>query len=1628
MRDKLEDAKSDLLDRAAERGQKASSGHESRAELDRFLRLYYQHLPAEDLVSRDPVDVFGAAVAHRQLARVRPEARTLVRVYTPTQDSNGWECGHSVVEIITEDMPFLVDSVRMELLRQDLGIHLIVHPQLWVRRNLQGELLEVCDSQDPGEGPEDAVLESWMHIEVDRRDEEETRERLQEGMNRVLRNVRESVEDWPRMRRTMLSLAEDLSADPPEGLREEVPEAVELMRWLADEHFTFLGYREYGLDTQDGEDVLHGLPGSGLGILRADRPASRSFAKLPPAVRSRARDPRILFITKANSRSTVHRSSYLDYIGVKKFDEAGRVIGERRFLGLLTHQAYSDSIVRIPVLRKKYQEVLARSELSPDSHDGKNLLEILENYPRDELFQTEIDQLYPIVVGVLNLRERRRLKLFLRRDDYGRFMSCLVYLPRDRYTTAVRERIERILRQSLGGESADYSASVGESSLARLHIVVRAPSGEAIPDVDPDPIETRLVDAIRTWEEDLADAVRRECGEARAGELIDAYQGSFPEAYKEDFPARTGVADLRRLESVPGAGDIELNLYEPYDAGPGERRLKIYRTGDAMSLTDVLPLLQSLGAEVTDERPYRIERAGTSTAWVYDFGLRYRPVGDIPEAKLNKLFCEAFRGLWRGEVENDRFNALVTGAGLSWRQVMVLRAYAKFLRQAQTPFSSSYIESCVTGNAGLARLLVRLFEVRGDPRFSGDRDAEVESLTAQIEEALDQVMSLDEDRILRSYLAMVCATLRTSYFQRDENGNHKSYVALKFDSRAIDLPLPKPVYEVFVYSPRLEGVHLRFGKVARGGIRWSDRREDFRTEILGLVKAQTVKNSVIVPVGSKGGFVLKRPPADPTDRDAVTEEGITCYRMYVSALLDITDNREGNEVVAPSEVVCHDDADPYLVVAADKGTASFSDIANEIAVRRGYWLGDAFASGGSTGYDHKAMGITARGGWESVRFHFREMGVDVQNEEFTVVGVGDMSGDVFGNGMLLSEHIRLVAGFDHRHIFVDPEPDAATSFAERRRLFDLPRSSWADYDESLISAGGGVYPRTAKSVPVSEQARAALGIEEKVTEMTPQELMHAIVAAPVDLFWNGGIGTYVKASTETDADVGDKANDAVRVDGNELRCKVVGEGGNLGCTQLGRIEYALAGGRINTDFIDNSAGVDTSDHEVNIKILLDRIVRAGDLTEKQRNELLEQMGDEVAQLVLRDNYEQNIVLAASRRQNAQMLHVHGRYLRKLEKEGLLNRKIEFLPGAKQLGERRAAGTGLVSPELATLLAYTKIVLASELIESDVPEDPYLRNEVYTYFPTLLRDRYRDAMDAHPLRREIIATSVVNNLVNRGGTTSVFRFQEETSASVADIARAYAVSRDVFGLPDFWREVEQLDNTVAVDIQVQMLLEARKLSERATRWLLHHRRPPLDIEQTINAFRDGSQAIIPHVAKLLVGSDLASYETRRDGFIEQGVPDALAAKVAGFVPALSVLDIVDVATGSDRPVEEVAEVYFDLADRLGLAGLRERIIALPRDDRWHTMARNSLRDDLYEAHKELARGVLITTDANLSPEERLAEWSKRNATAVERSRLQLIEIVEGGVFDMATLSVAVRAVRTLVSQSTLPEESPAPSPA
>jgi len=1564
-------------------------------DLPAFLAAYYRLAATEDLTTAGPKRVAAVAAWHAALGVSRPQGRAVVEVRdSGTASLTG---AATVIDIVTDDMPYLVDSVTMELNRHSADIRVIVHPLLSVRRDVTGVAHGTVLANVGTEPSAGTTQESWIHVEVTDRDEPG---QLAADLRRVLDDLRIAMEDQRRMR----SAARELVASLTDNGGPEEAEVGELLAWMSAGRFLFLGYREYELAREDGQREPRPVPGTGLGILRHD--GADSFAVIPRSdgeAGEEARQQQLLVQAKSSTMSTVYRPSYLDYVAVRTFGPDGQPRGEHRFLGLYTQAAYTESITRIPVLRRKLDMVLEAAGLPADSHDGKDLIEILEGYPREELFEISVAQLTPIALAVLRLGQRKQVRLFLRPDAYGRYMSCLVYLPRDRYTTRVRLRVQEILRRALHGVAVDYSVMVSNSALARLHVVVQGEPGHPLPNPDPLALQAEIAAAVRSWDEDLATEAERRLGVERAATVVDACSVAIPEPYKVDTTPAEAVEDFTTVERLQ---ELSLPFGLRLSINPnGSSRLRIFRMSP-ITLSDVLPQLQHMGLEVVDEHPY--ELCGTmGPFWIYDFGLRRRGRAPLAGAEADAVranFEAALTALWRGQTEDDAFNGLVLDAGLSWRQVVLLRAYARYLRQIGARFSQDYLQRVLRSNPAITRLLVRLFESRFDPARQSGAAERCDAIAEELRGALDEVVSLDHDRILRSYLALIEATLRTNYFQQET----APYLVLKLaPERVPGVPAPQPKFEIFVYSPRFEAVHLRFGRVARGGLRWSERPEDFRTEVLGLVKAQEVKNSVIVPSGAKGGFVCKRLP-DPADREAYAAEVLACYQMFISAMLDVTDNIAGDRVVPPPGVVRLEGDDPYLVVAADKGTATFSDVANEIAGRYGFWLGDAFASGGSEGYDHKKMGITARGAWESVRWHFATLRLNPDTDDFTVAGIGDMSGDVFGNGMLLSRHIKLVAAFDHRHVFLDPDPDPAASFAERQRLFGLPRSSWADYDTAVISPGGGVWRRDVKAIRVSPQARAALGLDDGIAVLSPDELISAILTAPVDLLWNGGIGTYVKASQETHADAGDRSNDAVRVDATALRARVVAEGGNLGLTQAARIEYALGGGLVNTDFIDNSAGVDTSDHEVNIKILL-----AGALGPDERNRLLHEMTDEVAAHVLRHNDGQNMALAAARYQAPRLLHVHARYLRKLARGKQLSLESDVLPTSTEIAARRSAGAGLTTPELALLLAHTKIAAGQQVLASSLPDDPYLPAVLAGYFPAPLRARFADRMSAHRLRREIITTSVVNEMVDTGGSTFLFRMEEETGLPVPDITRAWLVAREVFGMPAFWRQVEGPAGEVDVDARIALVLEARKLMERASRWLLMNRRPPFGIAETVSFLSEGVATVRSAIPKLLSGRDLASYEERRASFAARGVPAALADEVAAMVPSYSAFDIVQSAAVTGHGVEETAAVYFALADRLQLGRLRDLIVALPREDRWSSMARSALRDDLYGSHAALTRDVLVA-DGTGQAADRVAAWEARNAGAVSRAAATLGEIWESERFTFTTLEVATRVIRTLVA--------------
>jgi glutamate dehydrogenase len=1614
-----------------------------------FIEHFFRRVGTDDRTAYGAEAWAGMMRGLLDLARVRKSGVPNLRVFNPAQDADGYESAHTVIDIVTDDMPFLVDSVGIAVAQAGLNVHLVAHPVYAVERDPGGNVLAFAPEGGKGRP------ESLMHFEIDRIAEPAERARLEQTVRAALDDVAQCYRDWPAMRDKMLAIADALPSGKMPVDAGGVAEAQEFLRWAAADHFTFLGYREYRVDQSGGEEVLLAVDGSGLGILRGSERsvAPRSLKSLAAHDLPQSGALDAIILTKTNARASVHRSGYMDYIGVLEFDAHGVPVVEKRFLGLFTSSAYARRPWEIPLVRHKFEAVMDRSGLRRDSHSGKNLRHILETLPRDELFQAGEDELFATATGVLGLQGRARARLFVRRDKYGRFFSCMVFMPRDRFTADVRERIEGLLKDAFHGEHLDSTINVGESALARLHLIVRPKPGEK-PEYDTAQLEERIGGIVRNWRDTLRDELVRKHGEDKGSKLAGRFGRALPAGYIEEVSAQVAAADVESIASLKDADDLRLSLYRSGN-NADDLRFKLFRYGGPISLSEALPMLENMGLKILSEHPYEM-KLGDSAAVIQDFEAQTAVSCGFDIEQIKDSFQSSFERIWRGQAENDGFNKLILAANLGWRQVAMLRGLCKYILQTGAPFSQSYMEETLNRYPLIAGLLVEFFEAKFDPQredpgktvlegarkrlrkelevllpaevaaahpgFVDDlvnargqtREAQMQAIVAALRILLDRVASLDEDRILRGFLGVIGAMLRTSFYQTP-GGKAREYISFKFDSSKVpDLPKPKPYREIFVYAPRVEAVHLRFGPVARGGLRWSDRREDFRTEVLGLVKAQMVKNTVIVPVGSKGGFFVKRSPVGG-DRDAVLAEGIACYRLFMNGMLDITDNLVDGKVVHPQNCVRHDGDDPYLVVAADKGTATFSDIANAISAEHGFWLGDAFASGGSVGYDHKAMGITAKGGWESVKRHFRALGRDCQSEDFTCVGIGDMSGDVFGNGMLLSRHTRLLAAFDHRHIFLDPSPDAAKSFAERERLFKLPRSSWADYDAKLISRGGGIYPLSAKSIPISPEARAVLGIDEGVESLSPNDLKRAILKAPVDLLWNGGIGTYVKAETETSADVGDRANNAIRINGKELRCKLVGEGGNLGCTQRGRIEAALNGVLLNTDFIDNSAGVDTSDHEVNIKILLGDAVQRGELTYDTRNTQLAAMTDEVERLVLLDNYRQNQAISLMERMSVARIGAKQHFIRTLEGQGLLDRQIEYLPSDAEFAERKARGLGLTRPELAILLSYSKIVLFQQLLDSDVPEDAHLSKELRRYFPTPLQEKYAEHMERHRLKREIIATAVTNSMVNRMGATFVLRMGEDTGKTPAQVARAYNIAREVFDARDLWAGIEALDGKVNGNTQIDALLVIWNALRGSTRWILNHSDATLDIAAAVERYHQGMRDLRGHLVEAITPREKQRYDADKQRWIDAGFPETLAADLAVLPTPGSGMDIIHVAADHKIEVERAAEVYFALGEALHLSWLMDRIENLPVESRWHAHARGSLRDELYSQHRALTAQI-IEHGGKGNGAELVEAWLNRDDPALKFTLAMFADMRSQLVADYPIVSVAVRRLAQLVQSA------------
>ncbi|KQY06388.1 NAD-glutamate dehydrogenase [Mycobacterium sp. Root135] len=1575
--------------------------------------------PAVDAALTIPVDAAGTVspallAAHGMVGQQRATGDTKVAVHA-SDDPSGIG---PAIQIVTDQSGMLTDTVTVLLHRLGVAYTAIMNPVFRVRRDPAGGLLDVHPVNAP-DAPRDGVDEAWIHVQLSPTADPKAVAEAVELLPSVLGDARQVELDSAALDAALVVLASQLDSDRkghfPSYDRRDV---AALLRWLADGHFVLLGYQRCSVE--DGTATVD--PTSRLGVLRLRTDVLPQLTEQDD----------LLVLAQATMPSYLRYGAHPHIVVVRETMPGQDAAVEHRFVGLFTVAASNSNVLEIPLISRRVREALALSH-GDNNHPGPLTLDIIQTIPRSELFSLSAQQLLDMANAVVDLGSRRRALLFLRTDQLSHFVSCLVYLPRDRYTTVVRLEMQDILVRELGGESLEYTARVSESPWAVVHFTVRLPDDSKPEDVDTsEEAETRiqnlLTEAARTWGDRLMGAVP-----TGAISRADAehYAAAFPEVYRQAFTPHDAIGDIAIIEQLQ---DNSVKLVFA-DGGEGQpANLTWYLAGRSASLSVLLPMLQCMGVVVLEERPFYVNRADGMPVWIYQFKISpqksIREEDDAVEREATAMrFADTVTAIWHGRVEIDRFNELVMRAGLTWQQVTVLRSYAKYLRQAGFPYSQSHIETVVNDNPATARALVELFEALFDPddaqSESGEKKRDASAAATAVAVGIDALVSLDTDRVLRAFASMIQATLRTNYFVTSPaSARSQDVLSIKVNPGLIDeLPLPRPRYEIFVYSPRVEGVHLRFGNVARGGLRWSDRREDFRTEILGLVKAQAVKNAVIVPVGAKGGFVVKNPPA-PTgdaaaDRDTFRNEGVACYRLFISGLLDVTDNVDTatGAVTTPAGVVRRDGDDAYLVVAADKGTATFSDIANDVAKSYGFWLGDAFASGGSVGYDHKAMGITAKGAWESVKRHFREMGVDTQTEDFTVVGVGDMSGDVFGNGMLLSKHIRLVAAFDHRHVFLDPNPDAATSWVERERMFALPRSSWDDYDRSLISEGGGVYSREHKSIPISPQVREALGLDDGVEEMTPPALMKAILQAPVDLFWNGGIGTYVKAESESDADVGDRANDAVRVNANQMRAKVIGEGGNLGVTQRGRIEFELSGGHVNTDALDNSAGVDCSDHEVNIKILVDSLVTGGQVSAEERTPLLMSMTDEVGALVLQDNAAQNDLMGTSRANAAGLLTVHARQIKGLVAETGLNRELEALPADKEVRRRIEAGLGLTSPELSTLMAYVKLALKDQLLGSELPDQEVFAARLPEYFPHQLRDRFGPEIRTHQLRREIVTTMLVNDLVDTGGISYAYRVAEDVGVGPVDAVRAYVATDEIFQVGEVWRQIRAAGNAgVAVAVTDRMTLDLRRLIDRAGRWLLNYRPQPLAVGAEVNRFAAKVADLTPRMSEWLRGDDLAIVAKDSGEFMAQGVSEDLATMVATGLYQYSLLDVIDISDIVERDAVEVADTYFTLMDHLGIDPLLTAISQLARDDRWHSLARLAIRDDIYGSLRALTFDVLAVGEPDETGEQKIEEWELSNSSRLARARRTLSEIKEDGEKDLATLSVAARQLRSMTRTS------------
>ncbi len=1589
----------------------ADKSHENaESGFEDFLNAFLKRGNSEDF-SRVGVDQLCEQLSQCwAAAQNRKFSHNKITISSDEHDSHD---AQSYVHIINDDMAFIFDSILNEFNENGFAPKFVLHPIIFVSRDSDANLTKIVGDDEYDGDLSGVARESHINIVIDKLSKAEQK-KLIEGLENVLLNVRYAVLDWKpmgaRVKQVLKSYRNGSQNVPPN----ELQESMEFLDWLLDDNFTFLGVREYCFENKSLDGSFVHVKDTGLGVLRDEKievlKRGGKNLTITPEILDFIMRPEPVFVAKANIKSVVHRRIYMDYIGLKLYDEKGNISGELKVVGLFTSGAYTSSPLNIPLLRRKLEHVVKRSGFNKGSHSAKALVNVLENYPRDELFQIESDLLLKFVSAIQRLDERPVTRVFIRPDKFDRFVSILVYVARDHYNSEIKQKMGKYFAKKFDGRVSAVYPYFPEGMMTRVHFIIGR-NESPLPKFDDILIEDDVHEIVRTWKDKFFDELDNNVLKISPRELLNEYGDGFSAAYRENFSPKIAIEDLVVMHELQKSGDIDAKLVERNQANSQEVSLKLYYFGEPIALSDRMPIIENMGFRAINERSYRVKRSNknNSEIWIHDISLISHDGSNIKVDDKGKLLESTFLAVWKKRAEDDGFNKLVLSEGLNWRDVAMLRAYGRYLKQTNLSFSQRYIWDTLRKHGDITLKFVELFHLKFGLDTPSDDYKEQDEIADKIIKALDDVSSLDEDRIIRALLNVMHSTLRTNFFQIHENGQEMPTISLKIRSKKVEcLPAPKPFAEIFVYSPRFEGVHLRGGEIARGGLRWSDRLEDFRTEVLGLVKAQQVKNAVIVPVGSKGGFVPKHLPVNGT-RDEFMAEGIACYKLFVGSLLDITDNLDGKKILHPKNVTRLDKDDPYLVVAADKGTATFSDIANGLSEDRDFWLGDAFASGGSVGYDHKKMGITARGGWEAVKRHFREMNHDIQNEPFEVIGVGDMSGDVFGNGMLLSEQIKLVAAFDHRDIFIDPNPDVAKSFAERKRLFEMPRSSWVDYNKKLISKGGGIFSRSLKSIPLSDEMREITKLAGKTA--TPNELMQALLCAKTDLLWFGGIGTYIRSTDETNADAGDRANDAIRITAPELKAKVLGEGANLGITHNARIQFAKLGGYVNTDAIDNSAGVNSSDMEVNIKIALGSAVQTGKLNYESRNELLASMTDEVAMLVLRNNYLQTLCLTLAIERNEADMGFYERLMLKLEEIGDLDREIEFLPTSAEMASREDAGEGLTRPELSVLLSYAKISLYELLLESDVIDDDYFKKELLRYFPTTMHNGYDDEISGHKLRREIIATRLSNLMINRGGPAFIRSLVDQSGATPAQIATAFAMAYDSFEMLSLNTEIDKLDNKINSDVQVRLYLKVQNLLRRQTAWFLRFvDNGKTDLNKIVTLYKDGIQTLMNSFSDHLPAESFEFVQKQAAELIDAGVPKKLANTMAAMRYLDNASDIVRVAERANFDLKHVAKLYFSVGDFMGIQWLISNARKMQMHDYYDRLAINRLINGLQTTHRQIVVSILAQDD---DKDKALKLWKHKYADEIAKANVAITNVNASGALTLAKLAVAAAHIGDVV---------------